>query len=270
MPLPDSPFLVEPGTRAVLDDFDPRGKYGMEKKSAKKELKELSEQLNDLQEQLYATKQHGLLVLLQGMDTSGKDGVIKRVLEAFNPQGVCVTGFKVPTQEEFDHDFLWRIHKAAPRKGMVGVFNRSQYEDVLVQRVESFVSEPVWRQRYEDINAFEKLLASNGTVICKFYLHISNERQQERLQDRLLDPTSHWKFSVGDLKARAKWDEYREAYEDALSYCSTPYAPWYIIPADRKWVRDIVIARILLETLGNLRMEWPPLEKEARHLTTIV
>jgi len=269
MPLPNSPFLVQPGTRAVLADFDPYGKYGMEKKSAKEELDAISEKLNDLQEQLYATQKHSLLVLLQGMDTSGKDGVIKRVLEAFNPQGVSVTGFKVPTQEEFDHDFLWRIHKATPRKGMVGVFNRSQYEDVLVQRVESFVPEPVWRQRYEDINALEKLLASSGTIICKFYLHISKERQQQRLQKRLEDPTSHWKFSMGDLKARAKWDQYRAAYEDALSFCSTPYAPWYIIPVDRKWVRDIIIARILLQTLQNLGMEWPPIEEEARHLTTI-
>ena len=269
MPLPSSPFLVQPGTRAVLADFDPYGKYGMSKKEAQEELRELSDQLNDLQEQLYANREHSLLVLLQGMDTSGKDGVIKRVLEAFNPQGVAVTGFKVPTQEEFDHDFLWRIHKAAPRKGMLGVFNRSQYEDVLVQRVESFVPEPVWRQRYEDINAFEKLLASSGTIICKFYLHISKERQQQRLQKRLEDPTSHWKFNISDLRARAKWDEYREAYEDALSFCSTPYAPWYIIPVDRKWVRDIIIARILLQTLQNLGMEWPPIEEEARHLTTI-
>ncbi len=265
----DSPFLVRPGTRAVLADFDPHGKYGLKKKEGKAEVKELNKELNKLQELLYATRKYSLLIVLQGMDTSGKDGVIKHVVEAFNPQGVCVTGFKVPTEEELDHDFLWRVHKATPRKGIVGVFNRSHYEDVLVVRVANLAPEAVWRRRYEAINAFERTLAESGTVVLKFYLHISKERQRERLQDRLDDPTEHWKFKVGDLDARAQWDAYTAAYEDALSFCSTPYAPWYIIPADRKWVRNLFISRILQDTLSSLDMAWPPLEEEAHGIETI-
>lgn len=266
---PDNPFLVQPGTRAVLADYDPHGTYGLKKKDAKAELKELRKQLNKLQELLYATRKHALLIVLQGMDTSGKDGVIKHVVEAFNPQGVSVTGFKVPTEEELAHDFLWRIHKATPRKGMVGVFNRSHYEDVLVVRVQNLVPEPVWRRRYEAINHFEQVLAESGTIIVKFYLHISKERQRERLQDRLEDPTEHWKFNLDDLKTRAQWDAYVAAYEDALSFCSTPHAPWYIIPADRKWGRNLLVSRILLQTLSKLDMSWPPLDEASREIVTV-
>jgi len=266
---PESPFLVQPGTRAMLSDLDPHGKYGLKKKEAKAELKELNDKLNKRQQLLYATRKYALLVILQGMDTSGKDGVIKHVVKAFNPQGVCVTGFKVPTEEELEHDFLWRVHKATPRKGTVGVFNRSHYEDVLVVRVANLAPEAVWRRRYEAINNFERTLAESGTIILKFYLHISKERQRERLQDRLEDPTEHWKFKVSDLDTRVQWDAYMAAYEDALSFCSTPYAPWYIIPANRKWVRNLLISRILLQTLSALDMTWPPLEQETREIVTI-
>jgi PPK2 family polyphosphate:nucleotide phosphotransferase len=208
-----------------------------------------------------------VLVILQGMDTSGKDGTIKHVMGAFNPQGCQVTGFKVPTEEELAHDFLWRVHRSVPRKGMVGIFNRSQYEDVLVVRVEKLAPKEIWSARYEAINAFEKLLADSGTVIVKFYLHISKEEQLERLRDRLQDPTDQWKFRVGDLAARERWEDYMAAYEDALSRCSTPWAPWYVIPADRKWYRNLVISRILVDRLRALNMEWPPLEEEARGIT---
>jgi len=256
-------FRVEPGAKVSLADHDPADTGGVTKKQAGEMVAELQGRLNELQELLYATEKYGLLVVLQGMDTSGKDGVIKHVVGAFNPQGCQVTAFKVPTVEELAHDFLWRIHKATPGRGQVGIFNRSHYEDVLVVRVESLVPEPVWRKRYEAIREFEEALAESGIVVAKFFLHISKDEQRKRIEDRLADRREHWKFRVGDLKARAKWDEYIAAYEDALSRCSTEHAPWYIIPADRKWYRNLVISEILAETLGALDMEWPPLEPGA-------
>jgi PPK2 family polyphosphate:nucleotide phosphotransferase len=263
-------FLVDPASSNVsIDEHDTRETHGVAKDAGKKKLKELRGELNDLQQLLYATEQHSLLVVLQGMDCSGKDGVIKHVMSAFNPQGVQVTSFKVPSEEELAHDFLWRVHQHTPRRGMAAIFNRSHYEDVLVVRVDNLVPEAVWRKRYDHINDFEQLLAENGTTVLKFFLHISQKEQQERLQDRLDDPTEHWKFRVGDLDARAKWDNYMAAYEEALQRCSTPHAPWYIVPADRKWYRNLVVSTVLVEKLRALDLRWPPLEAEAEGLVIV-
>ena len=260
-------FRVKPGARVRLSEVDPDDTRDLIKDEARAEQAKLDERLNELQELLFATEKRALLLVLQGMDCSGKDGVIKHVVGAFNPQGCQVTSFKVPTAEELAHDFLWRVHKAVPHRGMVGIFNRSHYEDVLVVRVENLVPEPVWRKRYDAINAFEQLLADSGVLVCKFFLHISPQEQKERLLDRLQDPQEHWKFRVGDLQTRAKWDEYERAFEDALSCCSTDDAPWYIVPANKKWYRNLVVSRILVEILEGLKMEWPPLEPEAKGIT---
>jgi len=264
--LVEKEFRVEPGTRVSLDNHNPTDTSGLKKQQAREELEMHRKRLKELQELLYATGRYALLVVLQGMDTSGKDGAIKHVMSAFNPQGVQVTSFKTPTREELAHDFLWRVHRAAPPKGMVGIFNRSQYEDVLIVRVEELVPKAVWEHRYEAINRFEELLAQSGVIVCKFFLHISKDEQRERLQDRLKEQDSQWKFRVEDLEARAKWAQYRAAYEDALTRCSTKHAPWYIIPADKKWYRNLVISRILEERLESLKLEWPPLQPEAEGL----
>jgi PPK2 family polyphosphate:nucleotide phosphotransferase len=253
-------FMVCPGESLSLADWDARQNDGMRKKQGKKALYDLRDELNDLQELLYASQKYALLILLQGMDTSGKDGVIKRVVNAFNPQGCEVTSFKAPTEKELAHDFVWRVHRRVPRRGMVGIHNRSHYEDVLVVRVESLFPERVWRPRYEMINHFEELLAHSGVVILKFFLHISLDEQKERLERRLANSHSHWKFRLSDLYARSKWDEYMRAYEEALSRCSSEHAPWFVIPADRKWYRNLVVSNILLEKLRSLDMEWPTLE----------
>jgi len=256
-------YRVKPGSKVHLSEWDPEDTRGVDKDEAKAEQAKLDDRLNELQEMLYATGDHALLIVLQGMDTSGKDGVIKNVVGAMNPQGCDVISFKVPTAEELAHDFLWRVHKAVPRRGKVGIFNRSHYEDVLVQRVDDLVPERVWQKRYDAINDFERLLSENGMVIAKFFLHISPEKQKEKLLDRLQDPKEQWKFRVGDLKARAQWDEYERAYEDAISRCSTDYAPWYIVPANKRWYRNLVVSRIVEDLLEGLKMEWPPLEAEA-------
>ena len=239
----------------------------LRKRQGRKLLAELQPGLNELQELLYANGKHSLLIVLQGVDTSGKDGAIKHVVRAFNPQGTHITSFKAPTSVELAHDYLWRVHRVVPRKGMVGIFNRSHYEDVLIVRVENLVPPEVWQKRYEHINAFEKLLADNGTIILKFCLHISHEEQHKRLSKRLADPTSHWKFDIADITARNKWDEYIEEYEAALERCNTPHAPWYIIPADKKWYRNLVISRILKDRLQELDMDWPPLKEAWQGLT---
>ncbi len=253
-------FMVRPDESLSLADWDPRQNDGMRKKDGRQLLYDMRDELNDLQELLYASQKYALLILLQGMDTSGKDGVIKRVVNAFNPQGCEVTSFKVPTEEELAHDFLWRVHRRVPRRGMVGIHNRSHYEDVLVVRVESLFPARVWRPRYEMINHFEELLAHSGVVMLKFFLHISPEEQKERLERRLANSHSHWKFRLSDLRARSKWDKYMHAYEEALSRCSSEHAPWFVIPADRKWYRNLVVSNILLEKLRSLDMEWPTLE----------
>ncbi|MCA9911196.1 MAG: polyphosphate kinase 2 family protein, partial [Anaerolineae bacterium] len=218
---------------------------------------ELRERLIELQYRLYAEGRRKLLVVLQAMDAGGKDGTIKKVFDSVNPQGVQVTSFKVPTAEELAHDYLWRIHKAVPGRGFIGIFNRSHYEDVLVVRVNELVSQDVWVKRYDQINAFERLLADNGVTILKFYLHISKDEQKERFQERLDNPEKHWKFSVGDLSVRERWDDYMQAYEDAITLCNTPYAPWHIVPANRKWYRDLAVTRTIVNAMEQMGLDYP-------------
>jgi PPK2 family polyphosphate:nucleotide phosphotransferase len=217
--------------------------------------------LEVLQELLYAEHKHKVLIILQAMDAGGKDGTISHVFEGVNPAGVRVTSFKAPTEDELDHDFLWRIHKEVPAKGEMVIFNRSHYEDVLVVRVHNYVAPEVWKKRFDQINEFERTLEDNGTTILKFYLHIDKDEQKERLQARLDDPTKRWKFRLGDLEERKLWGNYMEAFEDVLSKTSTDYAPWYIVPANRKWFRDLVISSALVDTLEGLKMKYPESEE---------
>lgn len=254
--------LVPPALSKVdLSEFDPAYTGGYKKAKAKEEEKALEERLEQLQELLYADGRYSLLVVFQAMDAGGKDGAIRKVFDAVNPQGVRVTSFKQPTSHDLAHDFLWRVHQQAPQRGFIGVFNRSHYEDVLVVRVNGLVEETVWRERYDHINAFEKLLADSGTKILKFFLHISKAEQKERFEARLSDPTKHWKFSKGDLPVRERWDDYMHAYEDVLTRCNTSYAPWHIVPANSKWYRDLVITRTLVETLESMGLQYPPAEE---------
>lgn len=252
-------YLAEPGKKIRLKDIDPGdiGKYKGEKDEGLEQLGELNLELERLQELLYAEHKHRVLVVLQGMDTSGKDGVIRHVFEGVNPQGVRVANFKVPTPLELDHDYLWRVHKQTPGKGEIVIFNRSHYEDVLVVRVHELVPEKVWKKRYDQIRDFERHLVEEGTIILKFFLHIDLEEQKERLQARLDDPTKRWKFNPDDLKVRARWDEYIEAYEDAINKTSTDEAPWYVVPSNKKWYRNLVIASVLVDALTKLDMEYP-------------
>ncbi len=247
---------VAPGVRVRLPDIDPDANGGLTKEEGRARFAELNAELDVMQEELYAAGIHALLLILQGMDTAGKDGAIRNVMLNLNPQGCRVESFKVPTEEELAHDFLWRVHKVVPRKGMVGVFNRSHYEDVLVVRVHALVPETVWRARYDQINAFERLLADTGTIIVKCFLHISKEEQEQRLLAREKDVTKAWKLSAGDWRERERWSDYMAAYEEALTRCSTEYAPWYIIPANRKWYRDLAISEALVETLRPYRDDW--------------
>jgi PPK2 family polyphosphate:nucleotide phosphotransferase len=262
------PFLVPFDTPVTLSDYDPAltGDY-LSKDETKAELKRIGKRLQELQEVLWAEGKHALLLVFQAMDAGGKDGTIKQVMRGVNPQGCQVTSFKVPTEEELDHDFLWRIHKATPRRGYIGIFNRSHYEDVLVVRVHDLVPEAVWRQRYEQINHFEKLLADSGTTILKFFLYISKEEQKERFEARLRDPRKNWKFSSKDVEERSFWDDYMDAFEDALSRCSKPWAPWFVIPANRKWYRNLVVSQIIVEALEKLDMRHPPPLPDAERIT---
>jgi len=251
-------FIVKPGRRFRLDKVDPdhTGDY-KRRKDAEKRLKKNVKRMSELQYLLYAENKRCLLIVLQAMDAGGKDGTIRHVMAGVNPQGCRVTSFKVPSAEEADHDFLWRIHRAVPPKGEIGIFNRSHYEDVLVVRVHQLVPEKVWRARYEQINAFERLLADNGIVILKFYLHISKDEQKERFQSRLDNENKHWKISRADYEERRFWDDYMKAYEDVLSKCSTSYAPWFVIPSNTKWFRNLVVSEIIADTLESLDMQFP-------------
>jgi PPK2 family polyphosphate:nucleotide phosphotransferase len=253
------PLCAEPGAVVKLADFDPAyaGEY-RDKDEARDELKKSSKRLQELQSVLWAEGKHALLMVLQAMDAGGKDGTIRHVMGGVNPQGCQVTSFKVPSKKELAHDYLWRVHAATPRRGYIGIFNRSHYEDVLVVRVHNLVPQEVWEKRYEQINQFEKLLTDEGTTILKFFLHISKDEQKERFEARLADPAKNWKFSMGDLQKRAIWDDYARAYEAALSRCNTPWAPWHIVPANRKWYRNLVISRTIVETLEKLDMRYPP------------
>ena len=253
-------YRIKPGSKVKLSRIDP-GKvrtYAGDKQAAVNELLSMNEKLEELQELLYAEGKHKILVVLQGMDTSGKGGTIKHVFEGVNPAGVKVASFKAPSSEELSRDFLWRIHQRVPAKGELVIFDRSHYEDVLIARVRKLVPEKVWRQRFDQINAFERLLAESGTTIIKFFLHIDEDEQKERLQARLDDPAKHWKFRKGDLEERKLWSEYQKAYEDVLEKTSTEWAPWHIVPANRKWYRNIVVSRVIIETLESLDMKFPP------------
>ena len=250
---------VRAGQDFRLDRRDPAATPGWQggKEEAAPVVARLNERLEELQELLFAEHRHRVLVVLQGMDTSGKDGVIRHVFEGVNPSGVRVESFKVPTATELEHDFLWRVHPRVPGDGEVTIFNRSHYEDVLVVRVRALQPEKVWRQRYRQIADFERLLAESGTTILKFFLHISKQEQRERLQARLDDPGKRWKFRSRDLEDRALWDDYQTAYAEAIGRTSTAAAPWYVIPADHKWFRDLAVASVLVQTLESLRLQLP-------------
>lgn len=252
-------YKVQPGEKLDLGKWDPgeTNEFKGEKEEGLTKTAKLNARLEELQELLYAEHKHRVLIILQGMDTAGKDGVIRKVFEGVNPQGVRVASFKVPTSEELDHDYLWRVHKVVPAKGEMVIFNRSHYEDVLVVRVHELVTPDIWKKRFQQIVDFERLLLENGTTILKFYLHISLDEQKERLQDRLDDPKKIWKFNPGDLQERKLWPEYMKAYEEALEKTSTEIAPWYVIPANRKWYRDFVISSILVKALEDLKMNFP-------------
>ncbi len=232
----------------------------------KKEVNDLLDRLTDLQNVFYADGRHSLLIILQGRDASGKDGVVRTVIGAFNPAGVRVTSFKVPSPLELAHDYLWRVHQVMPEKGMTSVFNRSHYEDVLVVRVHNLVPEPVWSKRYDQINEFEKMLSENGTVILKFFLHVSRDEQADRLRDRVNDETKNWKFKAGDLDERNLWNDYTAAYQDVLKKTSTKWAPWYLVPADDKDMRNYLIARCIADTLESLDLHYPPADPSLTHL----
>lgn len=255
-------YRVQPGEEINLSDWDPADKrfFPGGKRDGKQLLLQFNERLEALQELLYAEHKQKVLIVLQAMDTGGKDGTIRHVFEGVNPQGVSVTSYKVPTPVELDHDYLWRVHQHVPGKGQIMIFNRSHYEDVLVVRVHNLVPEQTWRKRFDQINNFERMLVDEGSTILKFFLHISKEEQKQRLQARLDEEDKRWKFSSGDLKERKIWPEYQRAYEEMLSKTSTDWAPWYVIPSNRKWYRNLVISEIIIETLENLKMSYPQAE----------
>lgn len=255
----DKTILVPAGARAPLEGRDTIGAHLFASKDeAEKSLKEDGKAINALQDKLWGERARALLVVLQGIDTSGKDGTVRGVFDRCGPLGVCVTAFGKPSEEELAHDYLWRVHKAAPKKGMIGVFNRSHYEDVLVVKVRNLAPADEVAQRYDQINAFEKLLSESGVTILKFMLHISRDEQRERLQERLDDPAKHWKFNPGDLEDRKLWNEFHAAYDVVLERCSTPYAPWRVIPADKKWRRNAIIAATVRQTLEAMAPAYPP------------
>ena len=251
-------FVVMPHARVRLDDFDPDNTAGFSKgDKTQAHLEKNVSRIADLQNQLYAESRRALLIILQGMDASGKDGTVRHVMSGLNPQGCRVTSFKAPSPEEAAHDFLWRIHKAMPAHGEVGIFNRSHYEEVLIVRVHQLVPKSVWSARYDQINAFEKLMTESGVTILKFFLHISKKEQLERLRARLTDPTKNWKVNPVDFKERRHWGDYVKAYEAALMRCSSSGAPWFIIPANKKWFRNLAVSQIIVETLERMDPKFP-------------
>ncbi|MCA9260322.1 MAG: polyphosphate kinase 2 family protein [Planctomycetales bacterium] len=254
-------LVPPPLSKIDLTQYDPRHIEGdWDKKSARKRISENTAASRDLAYRLYAENRRAVLLVLQGMDTAGKDGTIRTVMTGINPQTFQITPFKQPSVEELDHDFLWRIHKAVPRRGNIGIFNRSHYEDVLVVRVHNLVPESEWSTRYERINEFERLLVDGKVTVVKCFLHVSREEQRERLQARLDDPDKRWKFSRGDLEERKLWNDYQLAYEEALTRCNTPHAPWHIVPSDRKWYRNLVVSEIFRQTLEELDPQTPSAE----------
>jgi PPK2 family polyphosphate:nucleotide phosphotransferase len=246
---------------AMLNDISTRAPKEFDKDKTKKETETLQEQLGELQNRLYAEGKHAILIIIQGMDASGKDGAIKNVFTGINPMGVSVHSFKAPTEEEQKHDFLWRIHQRAPAKGMIQIFNRSQYEDVLITRVHGWCDDETAKKRFKAINRFERLLEEhNNTKVLKFYLHISPERQQERLKERLEDPTKSWKYNARDFEEAKLWDRYMQVYEDVFENCNE--IPWTIVPADQNWYKEYLITKTLTDALTSLNMQYPPAEKE--------
>lgn len=259
--------LLQPVSPDNLPDLSaeearPPGSLPEEKDKLRDRLDEMTEEMDDLQRALYAEGKRALLVVLQARDAGGKDGTIRKVFGPLNPQGVRVASFRAPNERELAHDYLWRVHREVPARGMIGVFNRSHYEDVLVVRVHGLVPEPVWQQRYDQINDFERMLAANGVTILKFFLHVSPDEQLERLVKRLENPSKNWKFNPGDLGERAKWDQYTAAYRDMLARCNTPWAPWYVVPADDKPARDVMVAEVVLETLERMNPRYPEADRE--------
>ncbi len=248
---------VRPGASFRLADIDPAETHGREKAASEVELQAGLARLTDLQDRLWAEARHPVLVVLQGIDTAGKGGTLKHVMGAFQPAGCTVTSFKVPSAAELAHDYLWRVHQRTPGKGEIAIFDRSHYEDVLIVRVHDLVPKSTWSRRYRHINDWERMLADEGTTIVKFFLWISKDEQRERLQARLDEPDKRWKFRLGDLEERKRWDEYVAAYEEALERCSTEHAPWYVIPANRKWFRNLAVAEILADTLDGLNPRYP-------------
>lgn len=248
--------IVKPGSKVRLQHRDPDDTFGHKRNddALLKTLRRLREQ----QHLLYADKRYALLIILQALDAGGKDGTIRNVMSGVNPQGCEVVSFKAPTGEELAHDFLWRIHKATPNRGNIGIFNRSHYEDVLIVRVHGLVPKGVWHRRYRQINEFEQMLTENGITILKFFLHISREEQKKRFEARIQDSSRNWKLSLPDFEERQHWDDYTEAYEDALHRCSTDWAPWYVIPANKKWFRNYLVAELIVHALDRMRLKYPP------------
>lgn len=260
-------YRVKPNKKVDLEKFSTKKDDSYSKKEVKEEiLPENLEKMFEYQEKLYAENKRGILVVLQAMDAAGKDSLVKKVFTALNPAGCKVTSFKQPSTEELDHDYLWRITKATPAYGEVGIFNRSHYEDVLVTRVHNLVNQKndddFWNKRFEDINAFEKYLDNNGIKVVKFFLHVSKDEQKERLLDRINLEEKHWKFAASDILERENWDEYHRAYEDMLENTSTDYAPWYVIPADNKWYTRFVVSEVMLDLFKQLDPHVPELSKE--------
>jgi PPK2 family polyphosphate:nucleotide phosphotransferase len=254
------PLVPKAFSDVKLSEYDPGFTGDYDKATAREERRTLEERLDDLQEKLYAQTRYSLLIILQAMDAGGKDGTIKKVFDSVNPQGITVTNFKQPTPLELAHDFLWRVHQHAPAKGMIGIFNRSHYEDVLIVRVNELAPRPVWQKRFDHINHFERLLADNGTRILKFFLYISKDEQKARFQARLEDPTKHWKFARGDLAVRERWDDYMKAYEEVLTRTNSKHAPWHVVPANNKWYRNLVILRAIVETMESMGLDFPAAE----------
>jgi len=257
---------VDPGQKVKLRDEDAGRRFGWEEEAARAATARLCEELEALQYKLYADGRFALLVVLQAIDGGGKDSTIRHVLSAFNPQGCTVTSFKAPTPEELRHDYLWRIHRRVPRQGEIAVFNRSHYEDVLVARVDGLVSREVWGARYTQINEFEKLLHGANTRVVKLFLHISRDEQKRRFQERLDEPSKQWKFDPADLKKRKQWADYQSAYQDMLERCSTSHAPWYVVPGDHKWLRDLAVAQILKAALSELPLRFPKLTYDPKSI----
>lgn len=251
---------VAPGARVRLSNYDTADTLGWAKESAKRELEKVKLRLELLQQRLFAEERRSVLLVLQAMDAAGKDGTIRTIMSGVNPAGVRVTGFGAPGGPETAHDYLWRVHAAVPAKGQIGIFNRSHYEDLLVVRVRGFAPASVWSKRFDHIKGFEQMLADEGTKVVKCFLHVSLEEQRQRLQERIDDPEKRWKFRKGDLDDRALWPEYTKAYEDVLSKTSTKDAPWYVVPADRNWVRNLAVAKILLQHLEAMKPRLPEAE----------